>query len=142
MNPTIQICLDLKRLHCTQPRPCSSRTMSVEANEKRKVTNVSGGMKFSPSFITGTLVPNRSPASIVAASPLLSTSMVCSARESTIMVLTEHWGHVLYLAAFLLYQSRVCFSPSLSDSTGLYLRIRFILLIKGLVLRGFDSSGV
>jgi len=44
--------------------------MSAEANENRKVTNVLGGMKFRPSFINGTLVPNRSPASIVAASPL------------------------------------------------------------------------
>src|SRR5207244_1613262 len=62
MNPIIQISLDLRRLHCTQPCPRSRRTMSAEANAKRRVTNVSGGTKFSPSFITGTLVPNNSPA--------------------------------------------------------------------------------
>jgi len=80
MNPIIQICLELRRSHCTQPRPCNGKTMSAEANRKRKVTNVSGGMKYSPSFITGTLVPNRSPAKIVDTSPLLSTSM-CSQLE-------------------------------------------------------------
>ena len=51
--------------------------MSAEANENRRVTNVLGGMKFRPSFITGTLVPNRSPASIVAASPLRSIILGC-----------------------------------------------------------------
>src|SRR5438552_5425582 len=94
MNPIIQICLDLKTSRCIHPRPGSNRTMSAEANEKRKVTNVLGGMKLSPSFITGTLVPNRSPANIVDTSPLLSTLM-CGQLESTMIDLNEHRGHVL-----------------------------------------------
>src|SRR3989442_7249610 len=100
MNPIIQISFDLKRSRCTQPCLRNSRAMSAEANEKRRATNVLGGMKFSPSFITGTLVPNRSPASIVAASPLPSTIHACLLKQS-IMDLGRAQVHNPYLTLFL-----------------------------------------
>src|SRR6266566_4010057 len=100
MNPIIQICFDLKSSRCTQPRPCNRKTMSAEANKKRKVTNVLGGTKFSPSFITGTLVPNRRPASIVAASPLRSTILA----PAILSIMDPEGGldHTPYLTLFLM----------------------------------------
>src|SRR5213594_692695 len=100
MNPIIQIFLDLKRSRCTQPRPCNRKTMRAEANKKRKVTNVLGGTNFSPSFITGTLVPNSSPAIIVASSPLRSTIQSVPAKQS-IMELGRAQVHNPYLTLFL-----------------------------------------